>query len=318
MDRLFTITGENTMNILLTGAFPYTEGQIRKIKALGYETIFIQDERGLLGIDSAQIDAVVCNGLFLYHDIASFSRLKYIQLTSAGLDRVPVDYINEHGIALYNARGVYSIPMAEWIILKTLELYKHSGAFYRAQEQKSWNKDRSLLELYGKTVCIVGAGSIGLEAAKRFSAFGAQVLAVDAYPVQSEYFGRLYHPKELCTALSQSDIAVLTLPLTEQTKHLFNRDIFEQMKTGCILVNVSRGAVVKEEDLVNALLSGKLSGAALDVFEEEPLKKESPLWNMERVIVTPHNSFISDNTPQRLYDLIYTNLSKQIEKNVKW
>lgn len=302
------------MKLLLTGAFPYTEEQVRKIKALGYETIFVQDERGPLGIDCAQIDAVVCNGLFLYHDIASFAKLRFIQLTSAGLDRVPLDYIKEHGIALHNARGVYSIPMAEWILLKSLELYKHSGAFYRAQGQKNWNKDRSLLELYGKTVCIVGAGSIGLEAAKRFCAFGARVLAVDAHPMQSDFICRVYQPRELCTALAQSDITVLTLPLTEETRHLFSRSVFEQMKTGSVLINVSRGAVVKEDDLTEALLSGKLSGAALDVFEEEPLKKDSPLWDMEHVAITPHNSFISDNTQDRLFALICTNLAGQIDK----
>lgn len=302
------------MKLLLTGAFPYTEGQIRRIKALGCDPIFVQDERGPLGFDSAQADAAVCNGLFLYHDIASFSNLRYIQLTSAGLDRVPLDYIKGHGITLNNARGVYSIPMAEWIVLKSLELYKHSGAFYRAQEQKDWQKDRSLLELYGKTVCIVGAGSIGIEAAKRFDAFGTRVLAVDAYPVQSEYIERVFRPQELCTALSQSDITVLTLPLTRETKHLFSRDIFEHMKTGSVLVNVSRGAVVKEDDLTDALLSGKLSGAALDVFEEEPLKKDSPLWGLDRVIITPHNSFLSDNTTGRLFELIYTNLANYINK----
>lgn len=296
--------------VLLTGAYPYTREQINQIEALGVRAFFVQDERGALDKDFLSADAAVCNGLFLYHDIKAFTGLKMIQLTSAGLDRVPLSYIKEKGIALYNARGVYSVPMAEWIVLKILELYKHSAGFYRAQQNKEWNKDRTLLELYGKTACIVGAGSIGQETAKRLGAFGVIVTAVDAMPVQSPFFDKIYTAGELEAALSQSDITILTLPLTEKTRHMFDTALFSKMKKGSILINVSRGAVVREEDLVQAVACGRLSGAALDVFEEEPLSKESPLWDMERVIVTPHNSFVSDNTNERLFGVIYENLKK--------
>lgn len=296
--------------VLLTGAYPYTREQIDQIEALGVRAFFVQDERGALEKAFLSADAAVCNGLFLYHDIKAFTGLKMIQLTSAGLDRVPLPYIKEKGIALYNARGVYSVPMAEWIVLKILELYKHSAGFYRAQENKEWSKDRTLLELYGKTACIVGAGSIGQETAKRLRAFGAAVTAVDAVPVQSPFFDKTYTVSELEAALSQSDITILTLPLTEQTRHMFDTALFSKMKKGGILINVSRGAVVREEDLAQAVACGRLSGAALDVFEEEPLSPKSPLWDMERVIITPHNSFVSDNTNGRLFGVIYENLKK--------
>ena len=129
-------------------------------------------------------------------------------------------------------------------------------------------------------------------------------------PVQSPFFDKTYMVSELAAALSQSDITILTLPLTEQTRHMFDTAMFSKMKKGSILINVSRGAVIREEDLAQAVDCGHLSGAALDVFEEEPLSMKSPLWNMERVIITPHNSFVSDNTSKRLFGVIYENLKK--------
>ena len=117
--------------LLLTGAFKYSREQLSNLEYLGYEIVFVQDERKTLNIDVSDINAVVCNSLFLYNDIKEFKKLRIIQLTSAGLDRVPLDYINEKGVQLFNARGVYSIPMAEWAILKTLEIYKKSRVFYK-------------------------------------------------------------------------------------------------------------------------------------------------------------------------------------------
>src|SRR5690606_16220867 len=118
------------MKLLLTGAFKYSEEQLDSLKSLGYEILFIQDERVPLEVDVSDVDAVVCNGLFLYNDIKKFKNLKFIQLTSAGLDRVPLDYIKDQGIKIFNARGVYSVPMAEWVVLKILEIYKKSRKFY--------------------------------------------------------------------------------------------------------------------------------------------------------------------------------------------
>lgn len=302
------------MNVLLTGAFPYDAAQIRKIENLGCTVEFVQEERETLSLDCAWFDAVVCNSLFLYNDIEAFKRLRYIQLTSAGLERAPLAYIREHGIALQNARGVYSVPMAEWIVLKILEIYKDSKGFYAQQKEKRWEKNRNLLELNGKTACIVGAGSIGQEAARRLQAFDAAVIAVDVCDVRCPFIDRVFPIQELDTALAQSDIVVLTLPLTPDTRHLFDRARFANMKDTAVLVNVARGAVIKEEDLVRALADGKLLGAALDVFEDEPLAQDSPLWDMDRVVITPHNSFVSDKVNARLFALIYNNLLQYISR----
>ena len=298
------------MKLLLTGAFNYSDEQLSQIESLGYEIIFVQDERTPLQVDVSGIEAVVCNGLFLYNDISEFKNLKFIQVTSAGLDRVPLDYINKHGIKLFNARGVYSIPMAEWVVLKILEIYKKSRHFYEAQRDHRWDKQRDLLELTGKTASIIGFGDVGTEIAKRLKAFGVHIIGVDIKEIQSELIDEYYEVQNIDSALSKSDIVILTLPLTEDTRHLINKDRIKVMKGSAVLINVARGGVIDERALVKALRQDKLLGAALDVFEEEPLSSSSELWNMERVIVTPHNSFVSDMYNERLFSVIINSLER--------
>lgn len=302
------------MKILLTGAFAYTSSQLEKLKSLGLDITFVQDEREELDIEVSQFEAVVCNGLFLKNDIRRFSALRFIQATSAGLDRLPMPYIQEHGIALCNARGVYSAPMAEWALSGVLSLYKHLDSFLENQKSRLWEKDRTVRELSGDTVCIVGCGSVGTECAKCFKAFNTTVLAADIQKPQSAFYDVYYPMDKLPKAVAQADVVVLTLPLTEQTRGLFNASVFSCFKKGAVLVNIARGAVVNETDLVAALESGALGGAVLDVFEIEPLPENSPLWSMDTVLITPHNSFVSPKNSDRLFHLIFENLKKYISE----
>lgn len=296
------------MKLLITGAWSCTQEQIEKIRDLGHEIDFLQQEKDKVK-EPEKYDAVICNGLFLYHDIKEFKNLKYIQLTSAGFDRVPIDYIKKQDIKIYNARGVYSIPMAEFAIGGVLQIYKKSKFFYKNQTQKKWDKNREIIELYNKTVCIIGCGSIGEECAKRFAAFGCRVLGLDLVIKSNEHFEKIYSITQIDKILSISDIVLLTLPLTDKTRHLFNKDRFEICKTGMVLVNIARGGIVDTDALCDALDS-KLSGAVIDVFEEEPLNEEASLWEYDNVIITPHNSFVSECNRDRLFSVIYENLKK--------
>ncbi len=298
------------MKLLLTGAFNYSDEQLSQIESLGYEIMFVQDERVPLQIDVSEIEAVVCNGLFLYNDISQFRSLKFIQVTSAGLDRVPLDYVKKNGIKLFNARGVYSIPMAEWVLLKILEIYKKSRHFYEAQRDHRWDKQRDLLELTGKTASIVGFGDVGTEIAKRLKAFGVHIIGVDIKEIQSDLIDEYCEVNDIEMALDNSDIVILTLPLTDQTRHLINKNRVVAMRDDAVLINVARGGLIDENALIQGLHKGKFLGVALDVFEEEPLLSGSALWNMERVIVTPHNSFVSDKVSDRLFKVIVDNLEK--------
>ena len=297
------------MKILLTGAYKYTEGQLSRLKALGADFLYVEDEREELSLDVSAVDAVVCNGLFLYNDIKKFKNLKFIQLTSAGLDRVPAEYIKSKNISLFNARGVYSVPMAEFAVLGTLLIYKKSFFFRENQKNHVWQKNRELLELCGKTVVTVGCGSVGSECARRYKALGCRVLGVDLYPTENELYEKIYPLSVLPGILSVSDVVILTLPLTDETRRLFDGEMLSHMKNTAVLINISRGAVVDEDALTAALSEKKLYGAVLDVFESEPLLQDSPLWDMENVVITPHNSFVSEKNSERLFSVIYGNLS---------
>lgn len=295
------------MNILVTGAWKCTRQQLDTIAGLGHQVAFMQNESDPLPVPPDWVEGTICNGLFLHHNIGDFSNLRYIQLTSAGFDRVPMEEVNRRGIRIHNARGVYSIPMAEFAICGVLQLYKQSRFFAENQANHGWNKHRSLLELWGKQVTIVGCGNIGQECAKRFAAFGCRVIGVDIFEAQLPNIEKMHHISCLKQVLSDSDVVVLTLPLTEDTHHLFDTEAFAQMKPGAILVNIARGGVVDTAALLQAL-RGHLGGAVLDVLEEEPLNPEHPLWEMDKVILTPHNSFVGDHNGQRLEAVIMENL----------
>ena len=296
------------MKLLLTGAFKCTDEQIEYLKSLGHEIVFFGDEREKLDFDVSDIEGVICNGLFVYNDIEQFHSLKYIQLTSAGYDRVPMDYIKQHGIEIHNARGVYSVPMAEFALTGILQLVKQSRFFYENQKRCVWEKSRTLGELAGKTAVIVGAGNIGAEVAKRLKAFDVTVVGIDITTDQRPYFDKIELFNNLDEQLKAADIVVLTLPLTDDTKGMFDKPKFDLMKNSCIFVNIARGQLVVENDLIDALNNKKISGAVLDVFETEPLEKTSPLWDMDNVIITPHNSFVGQNNNKRMFDVIISNL----------
>lgn len=295
------------MNLLITGAWQQAKKHIAEIEQQGHTVAFLQYEKDPLPCDDAWVEGVVCNGLFLYHPIEKFVNLKYIQLTSAGFDRVSMEYVNEHQIMIHNARGVYSIPMAEFALSGVLQLYKKTEFFQINQKAHVWEKHRNLQELYGKTVCIVGCGSVGTECARRFKAFGCIVTGIGTYARLKPYYDTVKGADELENVLPMADIVVLTVPLNEKTKYLMNDRTFGFMKEGAVLVNIARGAVVCEKALVKALQE-KLGGVVLDVFEEEPLDENSPLWDMEQVILTPHNSFVGEGNGERLAEVIKKNL----------
>lgn len=296
------------MNLLITGAFKYSVSQSEAIKKLGYNIINMPMESERLPIEPNIIDAVICNSLFLHHDIKNFYNLKFIQLTSAGLDRVPVDYIKGKDIKLYNARGVYGIPMAEWVIMRILENYKSSERFNNHQKNKEWIKLRELREIDGINVAIIGAGNVGQEIAKRLSAFGAHVVGFDIHENTIVGFEKIKLISKFRDEVAEYDIIVLTAPQTQETKHIIDEDILSSMRNDTMLVNVSRGTLIDEKALIKVLSSRTDIYAALDVFETEPLSQESQLWEMGNVKVSPHNSFVGSGNQQRLFNVIINNL----------
>ncbi len=296
------------MRFLITGALQAHAECTNILTGMDHKVDFLQNEKDTLPDTAESYEAVICNALFLYHPIETFTNLKYVQLTSAGYDRVNMELIRNKDIRIFNAGGVYSIPMSEFAIAGVLNIYKQSGFFRDNQKEQSWTKHRGLRELNGKTVCILGCGSVGTECAKRFSAFGCKVLGVDLYPTEKVGYERIYPLDELDRIISECDISVLTLPLTKQTRHIINADRLALLKDSAILVNIARGAIIDTEALIKEF--PRLGGAVLDVFEEEPLPSDSPLWDMENVIITPHNSFVGEKNSDRLCDLIVKNFKE--------
>ena len=299
------------MNLLITGAWQEAKEHIEKIRNMGHEVVFLQQEKEPLPCDYTWVEGVICNGLFLYRPYEKFENLKYVQLTSAGLDRLPAAKMEAEGVEIRNARGVYSVPMAEYALGGVLEIYKRFPQFRESQTRHAWEKRRDLQELSGKTVCILGCGSIGSECARRFTAFDCSVIGVATARRSQPFFEEVVALEDLDTVLPQADVVVVTIPLTETTRHLLDESRFARMKPGALLVNMARGAIVDTDALLAALKSGHLSGAVLDVFEEEPLGADSELWDLENVLITPHNSFVSDRVQQRMTQVIFENLTNK-------
>ena len=299
------------MNLLITGAWHGAQEHIAEIEAMGHEVRFLQWEKDEI-VDPDWVEGVIGNGLFLHHPIESFPNLQYIQLTSAGFDRVPMDYVKAHGIEIHNAKGIYSIPMAEYAVAGVLQLYKQSRFFYENQKAHRWEKHRGLLELNGKTVLIVGCGDVGTECAKRFRAFGCKVVGINRTVRDKPTFDVIQPLSELDAVLPEANVIILTLGLNTETKHILDAKRLKGLKTGVVLVNLARGGLIDEEALLTVL--PRLTGAVLDVFEEEPLPMSSPLWERENVILTPHNSFVGDGNGERIAQMILDTLRKEAIK----
>lgn len=301
------------MNLLLTGCFKYSEDQMESLRSLGYTVYFMQQEKEDLPLEAAEVDATVCNGLFLSHDIDAFSRLKLIQLTSAGFDRVPVEKIKECGIELYNARGVYSTPMAEWAVFRVLEHYKQGWFFRKEQEAGRWTKHRGLREVAGIKVAVVGAGNVGQEVAKRFQAFGAETTGFDIHTNETVGFDHMALTETLRQCVGEFDVVVVTAPLLPSTRGLISREVLMAMQQDAVLVNIARGGLIDQQAMYEVLSERKDLFAALDVFENEPLTADNPLWKLENVAVSPHNSFVSNGNNKRMFAVMYQNLKTLIE-----
>ncbi len=288
------------MNLLITGAWPGAKEHFEELEAMGHSIAFLQQESDALPCDPAWVEGVICNGLFLYHPIELFPNLRFIQLTSAGYDRVDMDYVRTHDIEIHNAKGVYSIPMAEFAVAGVLQLYKRARFFYENQQAHRWEKHRGLLELCGKTVTIIGCGSVGTECAKRFRTFGCKVIGINRTLRADTAFEAMLPLENLDEALPKTDVLVLAVALTPETTRLMDRRRLGLLPRSAVVVNISRGAVLEESALREQLYDGSLGGAVLDVFETEPLSENDPLWDMPNVIVTPHNSFVGEGNRERL------------------
>lgn len=298
------------MGIKALFTYDYGKEKMDSIKKLGYDITIIHESKIMFCQKIAETEVLVCYNPFNTLDITKFSDLKWIQFSSTGIDQLPMDVRKDASFIVTNNRGGYSIPIGEWVILSTLEMFKRSKNLFRQQQNKKWKMDTSVLEVYGKTIGFIGTGTIAIEAAKRFQGFGVRVLGLNTKGKSVEYFERCFPVYDIDKMLSLCDVVVVTIPSTEKTYKFINKHRFAAMKNGVYFINVARGNVIDEEALIENICKGKIGAAALDVFEDEPLNEKSPLWEFENVIVTPHNSWVSEMRNERRFEGIYENMKR--------
>ncbi|MBO4839172.1 MAG: D-2-hydroxyacid dehydrogenase [Lachnospiraceae bacterium] len=295
------------MKLLVTGSLGATEKDLEALAALGHEIVLHPDERVPVE-DPERFDGAVCNSLFHYTTHEGFTNLRYLQITSAGYDRVPMDWVRARGITVHNANGVYSPAMAEWTIMRILELLKHVPQGFRNQLAARHKKDWKWQELTGKNVLLAGFGAYGREIAKRLKPFGARLTVVNRSLKEDANVDEFCTLDKFPELLPQADILILALAHSPQTHHILDDAALQSMKPGSYLINAARGGLIDEPALLRALQEGPLAGAALDVYETEPLAPESPLWTLENVLLSPHNSFVGDHDHERMMQVVIGNL----------
>ncbi len=185
------------------------------------------------------------------------------------------------------------------------------------QQAKVWHHSGLKLEIHNKTIGLIGAGAIGKETARIAKAFGMKVIGVRHSGKPEEYFDEMFTSGQLNDVLPQCDYVVVTLPLTQETRQLFGAKQFTLMKDSAFFINIGRGEIVKERDLIDALQNGVIAGAGLDVFEKEPLSEDSPLWELDNVIVTPHTAGSTEYYTRRVIeDIFIPNLKEYITRGI--
>lgn len=217
-------------------------------------------------------------------------KVKWVHSLSAGVEKILVPELVESNVPLTNAKGVFKRSLAEFAIFGVLFHYKRGRRLIENQRAHRWD-DFTVGWLPGKVMGVVGYGEIGRECALLAHALGMKIYAVRRKPEQSvsdPILHRVFPPEQLHEMLHELDVLVAAAPLTKQTRHMISDSEFGAMKPSAIVVNVGRGPVIDEAALVRALESKQIGGAALDVYEEEPLPLEHPLWDMEDVLLSPH------------------------------
>jgi phosphoglycerate dehydrogenase-like enzyme len=238
--------------------------------------------------------------------------VQFHQLPSAGYD----NYLNtgleeKTDFTLCNARGVMSIPVAEHFLALMLALARRLPEHLNDKASKRWQRRQRYGEVSGSTICILGLGDIGSEIARRCLALGMKVIGVRQYPAKGhELVQEVYPVRQLKKAVGQANHVVVIFPAGPGMERSFDAGVFEAMKPGSFFFNLARGSIVDEGDLIENLQTGHLAGAGLDVFSQEPLLPESPLWSMNNVIITPHVGGRSVREFDRLCDLFVANLER--------
>ena len=283
------------MHILST--VPLNEDHVERIRAVApgaQVTVLPGRQAAPEDLDRAFAQAEV---VFLFGQeltparLRSAARLRWIQSAYAGVDRLlaAVPELRRHPAVLTNARGMHAATIADHVFMLMLAWARGLPACLDQQRRRQWRRV-PVRELAGETLAVIGLGGIGREVARRAVAFGMRVMGVRRRPGPVPGVDPVVGPADLRRVLEPAQWVVVSVALTPETRHLIGRRELAAMRRDAFLINVSRGEVIDEEALVEALRDRRIAGAGLDVFTEEPLPPGHPLWSLDNVLITPHNA----------------------------
>jgi phosphoglycerate dehydrogenase-like enzyme len=284
------------------------------------------DPRGRLSDDAlAQIEVAYLTRDIRFSDhyvtfgeiVSAAPNLKWVHFTSTGIDQHPwLKGLIERGIKLTSSAGTNGEPVGQTAIGAMLMLARRFPLWIEAQRRRAWEPMRGTdvpRDLKGQTVVIVGLGTIGATVARFCQAIGMTVLGVRRSPQQpGDPVDEMHVIADFPKLMPRADWVVLACPLTAETRHLLNAQTLAALPDGAHVVNVARGGCADERALIDALTSGRLGGAYLDVFEKEPLATDSPLWDIPNVICSPHNASASRGNDGRAFEIFATNFARLI------
>lgn len=257
-------------------------------------------------------DADVVYGRLPRTPFLKAERLRWVQSIGVGFETMLYPEMIESDVVITNTAGAFDAAMAEQALAFMLAHARGLMHFQRDRKDRVWDRHiGELSQIHGKTACVLGLGSIGRSIAVRLEALGLAVTAVDAQVVTPPAgVRRLYNADRLLHAVAEADYVVVALPETESTRGLVDEACFSRMKETAFLVNIARGPIVNETDLVRALQKKRIAGAGLDVFEEEPLPDSSPLWDMPNVVFAPHSAGYSPEGRGNILRIFKENLRR--------
>ncbi len=296
----------DTQKNRLTQAFPQVEF-IYSDPAASIET---------LAREAAQCEILVGtdSGSLVTAALGQPNKIRWIQSWFAGVNTLPLDLLKEHQVQLVRAAGVSIYAMSETAIGLIIMLTRKFQIYARQQQEQRWQQLEWPEEVHGKTVGILGLGAIGLQTAKAAKGLGMTVWGYRRHAAPSEFADRVVDDSGLPELLATSDFVINILPLTKDTRYQVNGEFFAKMKTGAYYINIGRGMTTDTGALLDALKSGRLRGAGLDVVDPEPLPAESPLWKMDNVIVLPHQAGFTSHYHDRTLEIFMRNLKSYEEQ----
>lgn len=290
---------------------PLNEISIQQIKNLAEEDVKIINSSDAENYNMSDIDILIARDRDVSEQIINkCEKLKILFIVSAGVEKLPFDALRKNKILVANSGDLSAEAMAEHVMGIMLMFSAKLLMSVLNQRKKFWQKFVINETLVNKRILVVGAGKIGQCIAQKAKAFNMNTVGIKSRTGYVPYFDEVYTLKDIDLQLKKADYVVCTLPLTEQTEKLFNYNKFFLMKKEAVFINISRGKIVSESDLTKALENNLIRGAALDVFDPEPLDSESLLWNFENVIITPHSSGRIENFVEKTIPVFIENISE--------